>query len=77
MLVHWQGKLPEEATWEDTFSIRNQFPDFNLEDKVVYGEGRIVENDFGMHYNSDKPLQVYYRTKKGSNIGYKRENTCN
>ncbi|RZC29211.1 hypothetical protein D0Y65_000982 [Glycine soja] len=28
VLVHWQGKLPEEATWKDTFSIG-----VNLEDK--------------------------------------------
>jgi len=46
VLVHWQGKLPEEATWKDTFSIG-----VNLEDKVVYEEGSIVGNDFGMHYN--------------------------
>jgi len=41
------------------------------------GHEKSVGNDFGMHYNYDKPLQVYYRRKKGSNIGYKGANTCN
>ena len=28
------------------------------------GHEKSVGNDFGMHYNYDKPLQVYYRRKK-------------
>ncbi|KAK7286582.1 hypothetical protein RJT34_21675 [Clitoria ternatea] len=39
-LIQWQGQQPEEATWEDSANIQIQFPDFNLEDKVVLeGEG--------------------------------------
>lgn len=50
VLVHWQGKGPEEATWEDTVTIRNQFPHLNLGDKVEVPEGGIVgsnANDVG------------------------------
>ncbi|KAL6496520.1 hypothetical protein OROGR_029778 [Orobanche gracilis] len=40
-LVQWQGKPAEEATWEDEFTLVNQFPAFNLADKVVPQAGGI------------------------------------
>nr|KYP71834.1 Retrotransposable element Tf2 [Cajanus cajan] len=41
-LVKWCGKPVEEATWEEAFTITNQFPDVRLEDKaIVEGEGNV------------------------------------
>jgi len=31
----WQDGGPEAATWEDIATIKFQFPDFSLEDKVA------------------------------------------
>src|ERR1044072_5787366 len=42
VLIHWHGKSKDEATWEDTTVIQEQFPDFNLEDKVHALGGSIV-----------------------------------
>ncbi|MCI22727.1 hypothetical protein A2U01_0043903, partial [Trifolium medium] len=41
LLIHWKGKNVEEATWEDELMIRSQFPNFDLEDKVLFEEGGI------------------------------------
>jgi hypothetical protein len=38
VLVQWKGKSVEEATWEDVIMMRSQFPNFNLEDKVLVDE---------------------------------------
>jgi hypothetical protein len=32
VLIHWKGKIVEEAIWEDEIMIRSQFPKFSLED---------------------------------------------
>lgn len=32
-LVQWKDKAIEDATWEEEFSFRSQFPSFKLEDK--------------------------------------------
>ena len=41
VLVRWKG-LPEfEASWESAAAIKQQFPHFNLEDKVVLEPGGI------------------------------------
>lgn len=39
MLIHWKGKLTEEATWEEEFTIQSQFPKFSLKDKAGIEEG--------------------------------------
>jgi len=41
--------------------MKNQFPDVNLEDKVVSGEGRIVRP---IGNNNELVLKVYYRKRK-------------
>jgi hypothetical protein len=41
VLVQWKGKSVEEATWEDVIMMRSQFPNFNLEDKVLVDEDGI------------------------------------
>lgn len=45
VLIQWQGKSKDEATWEDLAVIQEQFTDFNLEDKVHALEGSIVRVD--------------------------------
>ncbi|KAM3306609.1 hypothetical protein P3S67_013479 [Capsicum chacoense] len=42
--IKWQGLPLEEATWEDSHSLRQRFPDLNLEDKVRLPEGGNVTN---------------------------------
>jgi hypothetical protein len=41
VLIHWQGRTAEEATWEDEIMIRSQFPNFSLEDKANADGGGI------------------------------------
>lgn len=35
-LVQWLGETAEEATWEDSYTIQSQFPEFRLEDKPIH-----------------------------------------
>lgn len=42
--IKWQGLPLEDATWEDSHSLRQRFPDFNFEDKVHLPEGGNVTN---------------------------------
>jgi hypothetical protein len=77
VLVHWKGKTTEEATWEEEIMIRNQFPKFNLEDKVAAeGEGidRTLVNEENppqhmIHHRAHGPKiwKVYSRRGKGVN----------
>jgi len=34
VLVHWDGQSAAEATWENLYLFLNQYPTFNLEDKI-------------------------------------------
>lgn len=67
VLVQWQGQPAEEATWEDQATIRNQFPDFNLEDKVVSDGGGIVRHEADGPNKGNRIIRVYY-WKKGNNV---------
>jgi len=42
ILIQWKGKRVEEATWEEEYYIRSQFPQFSLEDKTIFQEGDSV-----------------------------------
>jgi len=53
VLIQWKDKGVEAATWEDVTTIQQQFPDFNLEDKVAQPEG-----------SNDRILKVYVRRNK-------------
>ena len=39
VLIKWQSRPKEEATWEDFLSIKEQFLNFQLEDKSALLEG--------------------------------------
>ena len=41
LLVHWRGKPPESATWEDAESFHEQFLDFQLEDELTLEGGEM------------------------------------
>jgi hypothetical protein len=43
-LVHWKNLPPEDATWEEVECLRQQFPDFDLEDKDRVHEAAIDRN---------------------------------
>ncbi|KAK1412798.1 hypothetical protein QVD17_34311 [Tagetes erecta] len=58
LLVSWDDRPTEEATWEDYDLLVGQFPDFRLEDKSFYREGSIDAYP--------TPLKVYSRRKKGA-----------
>ncbi|KAL9420381.1 hypothetical protein AB3S75_038038 [Citrus x aurantiifolia] len=36
VLVQWLDSAPENATWEDFFEFSLLYPDFHLEDKVIF-----------------------------------------
>ena len=38
VLIHWRGLSPAESTWESQEVIKEQFPEFTLEDKCVLQE---------------------------------------
>ncbi|MCI28509.1 hypothetical protein A2U01_0049710, partial [Trifolium medium] len=55
VLIQWANRTAEEATWEDKNVIKNQFPGFDLEDKVLLLEGGIVR-DHTLERGSDVEL---------------------
>jgi hypothetical protein len=42
VLVHWSGEPASSATWEEFDDFRARFPAFQLEDELVFDEGRDV-----------------------------------
>ena len=42
LLVQWQGEPAASASWEDYDDFRARFPDFQLEDELVFDGGRDV-----------------------------------
>ena len=38
VLVHWEGQMPAEATWESRAAIVRSFPDFDLKGKIYFGD---------------------------------------
>lgn len=44
VLIQWADRTVDEATWEDILTIKSQFPEFNLEDKVAVLGGSVVRD---------------------------------
>jgi len=63
-----QSKSLEEATCEDSSNFTIQFPEFNLEDKVVSEEGCTVRNGENTEMKGELPLQVYNKRTKGAKL---------
>ena len=75
VLIKWQSRPREEATWEDFLTIKEQFPDFQLEDKLtLLGGGN--DRDMGIEEMGqqevgpkERPWRVYVRRKKEGKSG--------
>ena len=47
-LIKWEGLEDDQATWEDTSTIKLAFLDFNLEDKVSFkGDDNVTSTALG------------------------------
>lgn len=60
VLIQWEGLSPTTATWEDKKAFCDNYPYFNLEDKVVEKGGGI---DMGHGLTSDPKREI------GPNVG--------
>jgi len=60
ILVEWQSGEREAATWEEEQSIKDQFPYFNLGDKVASNRGSIVRSH---NKKQEKAWKVYSRRR--------------
>jgi hypothetical protein len=71
-LIQWKNKTADDVTWEDTEFIRGQFPEFNLEDKVLINEAGVDRNeveDVGLNDFGPKPrVWQFYSRKKAKGI---------
>ena len=63
ILVSWNEGDKDAATWEDVKIIQDQFPEFNLEDKVVLSEGSNVRTQ--LKGNKERVWKVYQRRNRG------------
>ena len=58
VLVQWEGQAPSDATWESTQEFQQDFPDFNLEDKVNFeGEGNVASPKASPPSNTEEAQQ--------------------
>ena len=46
LLVHWEGSSEENATWEELTTLRDAYPELELEDKLHLEEGSYVKDAF-------------------------------
>ena len=62
VLIKWKNLPEHEASWEPSVMIKEQFPEFHLEDKVSLQPGGI-----------DKPpIHFTYKRRKGSGTSKER-----
>nr|KYP65393.1 hypothetical protein KK1_011626 [Cajanus cajan] len=57
VLVQWSGQEVSEATWENAEDMSHLYPNFNLEDKVIFNGGSIVmgpEENIPLQAENDK-----------------------
>lgn len=67
-LVKWKARPVDEATWDDEFIIRSQFPSFSLEDKAaLIGGGTVRDPLASGQVNGPRTWKVYTRRNKGNN----------
>ncbi|KAL9432564.1 hypothetical protein AB3S75_027572 [Citrus x aurantiifolia] len=70
VLVQWTDSSPENATWENFGTFCQQYPAFNLEDKVSFQEG---ENDTGLPIELDA-RDILPREEEGAKTMTKEPN---
>ncbi|CAH9105349.1 unnamed protein product [Cuscuta europaea] len=64
VLVHWHGLPDFEDSWEDIHMIRDQFPDFQLEDKLVLQGGGIDRDPASLSNQNRRFGRVYSKRPK-------------
>nr|KYP37665.1 Transposon Ty3-I Gag-Pol polyprotein [Cajanus cajan] len=69
VLVQWEGLDISQVTWEDALTLQSEYPNFNLEDKVVVHGGSNVMNGAG----SEHVGNVGY----SGHLAKREENKCN
>ncbi|KAJ1390108.1 hypothetical protein SESBI_37724 [Sesbania bispinosa] len=84
-LIQCKGKSVEEATWEDDFIMRSQFPAFSLENKTDFeggGSDRAHEQRghqgdqlLGQHSQGPRIWRVYSRKRRGTRGNQQVEET--
>lgn len=57
LLVEWEGQPSSEATWELKTSLRQSYPNYDLEDKILLRDPSNV-----IHSQSTKPGQIPLKT---------------
>ncbi|CAM9002969.1 unnamed protein product [Rhodiola kirilowii] len=66
VLIKWSRMPEEDATWESAEYIREQFPDFDLEDKVALWEG---SNDGNPPQEDQAPTSLTRKAQESSAKG--------
>ena len=61
VFIKWKGRHAEGATWEDRSNMMQQFPAFNLEDKVLFQRGIVRQEE---SFTVAKLLLRYSRKNK-------------
>ena len=46
LLVHWKGSAKKNTTWKDLTTLRDAYPELELEDKLHFEEGSDVKDKF-------------------------------
>ncbi|MCH89537.1 hypothetical protein A2U01_0010436 [Trifolium medium] len=67
-LIQWNNRYVDDVTWEDNGVMRGQFPDFDLEDKVLLEEGGIDgggEEQLGLDFGPKPKIWRVYEKKRG------------
>jgi hypothetical protein len=50
ILFLWEGRAPAEATWQDLEDFKQQYPDFKLEDELLWGGGSVMDTFFSRKF---------------------------
>lgn len=66
VLIQQQGQGKEEATWENEFSMKSQFPDFRLGEKSPPDEARIDRTGSASLDLNGRPKTWYFRSERES-----------
>ena len=61
-MVRWKGMSEHDCTWEWKLTIKNQYPELDLEDKVGFeGEGNVTHGEL-------RPQILYQYQRKGRRL---------
>ena len=63
VLVKWKGLPSHDCTWEEVSAMKDQFPGFDLEDKVNF-EGECIDT-----YEAERPPILFHYRRRGQAKG--------